>query len=103
MSFSVVVMWLISNNPLKPCTEHATRFKSIGKAALKGTKQIGKTLTAISDSPDKRGQGRLAQISAPQFYNRQQRNDKLKYQHATALSNESLGLDIGKSTLLCLT
>lgn len=76
--------------------EQGTRFKSIGKAALKGTKQIGKTLTAISDSPDRRGQGRLAQVNAPQFYNRQNRKDKTNNPHANQVPHGSLGLDTGK-------
>lgn len=62
---------------------------------MKGTKQIGKTLTAISDSPDKRAQGRLAQVNTPQFYNRQNRRDRVKYHQTTIVSHDSLGLDTG--------
>lgn len=76
-------------------SEQGTRFKSIGKAALKGTKQIGKTLTAISDSPDRRAQGRLAQVHASQFTQRHKRKEKGRNQRGV-LSNESLGLDGGK-------
>lgn len=75
--------------------EQGARFKSIGKAALKGTKQIGKTLTAISDSPDRRAQGRLAQVSAPQFYNRQNRKDKARKPQVNVMAHDSLGLDTG--------
>jgi hypothetical protein len=59
-----------------PFLEHGVGFKSIGKAVTKGTKKIGKTLTTMADSPDKRGQGRLAQVNQPQFYNRDIRKDK---------------------------
>lgn len=74
-------------------TEQGVRFKAIGKAAIKGTKQIGKTLTAMSDSPDKRGRGKLAEVNAAQFQQREKRKRKAKGKQAISVSDESLGLD----------
>lgn len=69
-------------------------MKTIGKAVTKGTKQIGKTLTNLADSPDKRAQERLAKIHAPQFYDRSTRKGNIK--DVALKSNEnSLGLDTG--------
>lgn len=72
----------------------------------KGTKQIGKTLTAISDSPDKRAQGLLSQVHARQFYHRQNRREKAKQlkiakqgkqpDSSRLVAGGSLGLDTGK-------
>jgi hypothetical protein len=45
--------------------EQGARLKLIGKAVSKGTQHIGKTLTILADSPDKRGQGRLVKIHTP--------------------------------------
>jgi hypothetical protein len=42
-------------------------LKSIGKAVTKGTKQFAKAATAIAESPDKRGQGKLFLVQNPQF------------------------------------
>lgn len=70
-------------------------------AALNGTKQIGKTLTAISDSPDRRGQGRLAKINARQLYSRENRKNKNTHvDPSIAAYNESLGLENGKISSL---
>jgi hypothetical protein len=80
-----------SNLKLFHTAEQGVGFKSIGKAVKKGTKHIGKTMTAISDSPDKRGQGMVGQVTAPQFYNRENRKDKRKQLHVTV--EGSLGLD----------
>eukprot|EP00934_Nitzschia_sp_Nitz4_P002078 Nitzschia sp. Nitz4//scaffold140_size61219//29533//49080//NITZ4_006440-RA/size61219-augustus-gene-0.64-mRNA-1//-1//CDS//3329536227//2078//frame0 len=68
------------------------RLKDIGKAALKGTKHIGKTLTSMSNTSDRRGQGKLAHVSAPQFYNRQNKRDKARMVHTTGQQG-SLGTD----------
>lgn len=80
-------------NWLTSTSEQGARFKSLGKAALKGTKQIGKTLTAISDSPDRRAQGRLAQVQASQFT---QRHKRKQWNQTPVLASDSLGLDGGK-------
>jgi hypothetical protein len=88
-----------------PFLERGVGFKSIGKAVTKGSKKIGKTLTTMADSPDKRGQGRLAQVNTPQFYNRDIRKDKAK--QTKLVADGSLGLDTGKldshNPLLCLS
>ena len=80
--------------------DQGVRFKSIGKAAIKGTKQIGKTLTAMSDSPDKRGRGKLAQVNATQFQQREKRKRKDKGRRSVTVSEESLGLEDGECCLL---
>lgn len=78
-------------------TEQGVRIKSIGKAAIKGAKQIGGTLTAISDTADKRGRGKLAQVNAAQFQQRgEKRKRKEKDKKAVAAIDESLGLDTGE-------
>jgi hypothetical protein len=64
---------------------------------MKGTKQIGKTLTAISDSPDKRGQGRMNKVKNPQFSSRENRKDKGK--QTKMVPDSDLGLDTGKLDL----
>ena len=71
--------------------EQTVGFKSIGKAVKMGTKQIGKTMTAISESPDKRGQGRIGQVTALQSYSRDNRKDKRNQHHVSF--EGSLGLD----------
>ena len=58
--------------------EQGIRLKSIGKAVSKGTKQIGKTLTNLTESPDKRAQERLAKVQTPQFYGRSKRKGNVK-------------------------
>jgi hypothetical protein len=69
-------------------------MKSIGKVVTKGTKQIGKTLTTMSDSPNKRGQSRLSQIQNPQFRKSEARKEKKKT--TKMVEGSSLGLDTGK-------
>jgi hypothetical protein len=76
--------------------EQGTRFKSIGKAVTKGTQQIGKTLTILADSPDKRAQERLAKIHTPQFYERSARKGNLK-DVGPSFDDGSLGMDTGES------
>ena len=76
--------------------DQGVRFKSIGKAAIKGAMQIGGTLTAMSDSPDKRGRGKLAQVNAAQFQQREKRKRKEKGKKAVTVLDESLGLDTGE-------
>lgn len=69
-------------------------LKSIGKVVTKGTKKFGKTLTAIAESPDKRGQGKLFLVQNPQFLNLRG-SSKMKKGRSRALSGEgnTLGLD----------
>lgn len=76
---------------------HGSSLKSIGKVVTKGTKQIGKTLTAIAESPDKRGQGRLFLMQNPQFSNRRS-SAKTKKGRSKNVQVEGsvLGLDTGK-------
>lgn len=77
-------------------------MKSIGKAVSKGTQQIGKTLTNLADSPDKRAQERLAKINTPQFYDRSARKGNLK-DVGQSLDDGDLGMDAGESLeSLCL-
>lgn len=78
--------------------DQGPRLRSIGKAALKGTKKIGKTLTAMSESPDRRGQGRMAKIKAPQMYEREKNRvtRKTRTNQTGATSHASLGLENGK-------
>jgi hypothetical protein len=68
----------------------------------KGTKQIGKTLTNLADSPDKRvrirAEKRLAKIQTPQFYDRSARKGNVKDIAPTSNEN-SMGLDTGKFPL----
>lgn len=42
-------------------------MRSIGKAGKAVTKQVGKALTKISESPDKRGQDKAFLVQNPQF------------------------------------
>jgi hypothetical protein len=71
-------------------------LKSLGKAVSKGTQQIGKTLTILADSPDKRGQGRIAKIHTPQFYERTARKGNLK-DVGPSFDDGGLGMDTGES------
>ncbi len=75
--------------------EQGVRLKSIGKVVSKGTQQIGKTLTNLADSPDKRAQGRLAKVNTPQFYDREARKGNIK-NAGTVANDGSLGMDTGK-------
>ena len=78
------------------CAGTAVGLKSFGKAVTKGTKKIGRTLTTIADSPDKRAQERVAKVVTPKAKKRRQRKGNVK--HMRSAQNESLGLDIGKFT-----
>lgn len=84
-----------------PLLEQGVRFIAIGKAAIQGTKQIGKTLTAMSDSPDKRGRGKLAEVNAVQFSQRDQRQRQSKRKSVMKATDQSLGLDTSKFSWLC--
>ncbi|CAJ1965882.1 unnamed protein product [Cylindrotheca closterium] len=81
------------DSPLGGEKEQGVRFRAIGKAAIQGTKQIGKTLTAMSDSPDKRGRGKLAEIKDAQFSQREKRKRKSKRKSVVKEKDQSLGLD----------
>lgn len=48
--------------------ENIVGLKSIGKAGKAVTRQLGKTLTAISESPDKRAQEKLAHVQNPNLF-----------------------------------
>lgn len=78
------------------CAGTGVGLKSFGKAVTKGTKKIGRTLTTIADSPDKRAQERVAKVVTPKAKKRRQRKGNVK--HMRSAQNESLGLDIGKFT-----
>lgn len=74
------------------CLEQNAGLKSIGKAVSKGTKKIGKTLTTLADSPDKRAKQRVAKMATPKAKGgRKRRGNNFKQR-----SSSSLGLDIGK-------
>lgn len=70
--------------------DQGVRLKGIGKVAIKGTKQIGRTLTAISDSPDKRVQRK---VNEAQYNQREKRKQKTKRRRSITVSDESLGFD----------
>jgi hypothetical protein len=82
--------------------EQGVRLKSIGKAVTKGTKKIGKTLTTMAESPDKRGQERFAKINAPQFYEKEKKGNLKDVAPASAAA--SLGMDTGtyNSSIYCM-
>lgn len=61
-----------------------------------GTKQIGKTLTAISDSPDKRGKGLISNLQNPNRLLASTKRKVLKQNVTFASTSAStLGLDTG--------
>jgi hypothetical protein len=71
----------------------AIGLKTIGKAGKAVTHKIGKTLTKIGESPDKRGHERLFFLQNPQFLSR----DRPGQQRApTAALKSDLGLDTGR-------
>lgn len=71
-------------------------MKSIGKASKAVTKQLGKTLIKIGDSPDKRGHEKLFLVQNPQFLSAKAKEKETK----TYVDNMTdLGLDTG---MLCL-
>ena len=67
-------------------------LKSIGKAVTMGTKQIGKTLTSMSDSPDRRGKGKVFLLQNPQYHRGVSKRPKNDVNMAAAIAG-SLGLD----------
>jgi hypothetical protein len=71
-------------------------LKSLGKAVSKGTKQIGKTLTAMSDSPDKRGKGLVFNLQNPDRLRTSNRRKMFQHNVTFAATGVStLGLDTG--------
>lgn len=75
-------------------------LKSIGKAVTKGTKQIGKTLTSISDTPDRRGKGKLFLVNNPQYHGIGNNSNQFnKTINEVASSERDMGLDpeVGKT------
>ncbi|KAG7355258.1 vacuolar-sorting-associated protein 13 C-terminal domain containing protein [Nitzschia inconspicua] len=72
--------------------EQGVRFKTIGKVVSKGTQHIGKKLTNLTESPDKRAQERIAKINTPQFYDRSARKGNIK-DVSPSLDDGGLGMD----------
>ena len=58
-----------------------------------GTKQIGKTLTTMAESPDRRGKGKLFLLQNPQYHRVSTQRQKNNAKIAAAAAAESLGLD----------
>ena len=76
---------------------HASSLKSIGKVVTKRTKQLGKTLTTIAESPDKRGQVRFFLMQNPQFsHSGSSIKTKKGPSHNAQVEGSELGLDAGK-------
>ena len=71
-------------------------LKSFGKAVSKGTKKIGRSLTTLTESPDKRAQDRVSNAVSPKAKKGRRKKDNVDHVRS-AFDNESLGLDIGKS------
>ena len=69
-------------------------LKSIGKAGKAVTKQLGRTLVKISDSPDKRGHEKLFLVQNPQLFARKLKEKDAKT-HIDATATNDLGLDTG--------
>jgi len=68
-------------------------LKSIGRAGKAVTKQLGKTLTSMSDTPDKRGLKKMVTAQNPQFVPKtMERDRKVRIQ-----AKSDLDLDTGKS------
>jgi hypothetical protein len=80
--------------PPRIIPEQVTTIKSISKVVTKGTKHIGKTLTAMSDSPDKHRQGLINKMQNPQ-HQRDGRREKVK--QTKVVVNGAMGMDTGKS------
>jgi hypothetical protein len=80
-------------------TENLGGLMSIGKAGKAMTKQLGKTLTSLGDSPDKRGHQRLFLANNPQF-NTLLGDHKPKGQRLPTKGASDLGLGMGKSSFL---
>jgi len=79
------------------CVEQSAGLKSIGKAVTKGTKKIGRTLTNLADTPDKRAQERVAKMATPKARDGRRRKGNVKHKRAS-VECKSLGLDIGECT-----
>ena len=62
----------------------------------KGTKKIGRTLTTLADTPDKRAQDLVVNVVSPKAKRGRRKKGKVKHVQS-AIGNESLGLDLGKS------
>ena len=77
-------------------TEQNVGLKLIGKAVSKGTKKIGKTLTTLADSPDKRAQQRVAKMATPKAKGKRGKRRNLITKRLSNNDSGSLGLDIGK-------
>jgi hypothetical protein len=76
---------------------HGSSLKSIGKVVTKGTKQLGKTLTTIAESPDKRGQVRFFLMQNPQFSNPHSSvKTKKGRSENVQVEGSVLGLDTGR-------
>lgn len=71
-------------------------LKSIGKAVTKGTKQFGKAVTAIAESPDKRGQGKLFLARHPQFSPFRRSSQERKTFSDIHVEGNTLGIDTGE-------
>jgi hypothetical protein len=75
-----------------PAPENLGGLKSIGKAGKAVTKQLGKTLTSLGDSPDRRGQGLMQVAQNPQLFGRDRRE---KARRTQVKGKVDLGLDTG--------
>ena len=71
-------------------------LKSIGKAVTKGTKQFGKAVTAMAESPDKRGQGKLFLAQHPQFSAFKGSSKERKGLSDVHVEGSPLGIDTGE-------
>jgi hypothetical protein len=79
-------------------TEGIAGLKSIGKAGKAVTKQLGKTLTKIGESPDKRGHEKLFLVQNPQFLSTKVKEKDLKT-HLPVDDKTDLGLETGVHNL----
>lgn len=70
-------------------------LKSFGKAVTKGTMQFGKAVTAIAESPDKRGQGKLFLAQHPQFSGFRSSLKSKKTLSGVHVEGTTLGIDTG--------
>jgi hypothetical protein len=79
---------------LFPRPENLGGLKSIGKAGKAVTKQLGKTLTSMGESPDKRGHDKVFLTQHPNLLPmpRKKRPDRLRTEGKT-----DLGMESGKS------
>ncbi|GKY92544.1 hypothetical protein MPSEU_000224700 [Mayamaea pseudoterrestris] len=79
------------DQPRGAMKEGLAGLKSIGKAGKAVTKQLGKTLTKIGDSPDKRGHEKLFLVQNPQFATKNKEKDL----NNRIDGKSDLGLDLG--------